>query len=1185
MNFKMDICKSIKVKFIIACLLGFIFSTGNASAQRWMANVKQPQLKATRMSHRFYVEQQAFTDYWKTHKSVNLRGQKQFRRWEYFMEPRLKGDADIRSDFLWKAILAKQNAPSNASSNWSFIGPLTTPLISETTNKSGNGRLNCVAFNPLNSNCIYVGAPAGGIWKTTDGGQSWNTTTDMLDAIGISDIAISPNDTSIIYATTGDGDGRDTYSIGIIKSSNAGKTWEQTAVGFVQANIIVFNRLIMHPESSDTMLASSNNGIFRTTDGWATYTQILSGNHYKDLEFQPGNPSVVFATLYNTQGNAKILRSTDMGSSFSELSSGLALGGAQRIELAVTPADPDYIYALASDTVSDGLHSFHRSTDGGNNWTLVKDKSGKNLLGWKFNGSDNEGQGFYDLALAVSPTNKDLIFSGGVNIWKSADGGNNWDVSTMWYAGSSVPYVHADHHMLKYSPVNNRLYSVNDGGIYFTEDEGNNWNDVSTDLQILQSYKFGVSKLTEYRMITGNQDNGTFLFNGSNWFEVLGGDGMQCHIDPENDNILYGAIYFGEIYKSIDGGLNFSNIMPDPKLIGSWVSPFSISPSSPSTLFVGYNDVYKSTDRGENWTKISENLSPENSLDQLAIAPSNPKYIYTSSEEKLYKTSDGGKNWEELSNFPSRFISSICVSPNDPNELWITFSGYGANTKVYHSANGGSNWENYSTGLPNVPMNKLVFRKNSNKELFLASDIGVYYINVDSTEWTDFSTNLPNVVVTDLFISEKFGKLRAATFGRGIWETELAAPIPPRAAFSSNITEACINAPITLAFEGVYEFDSLNWDIPEGSITYLSPLKDTAVINFSTTGNKTVALNYYEDGNLSRENKSSFIKVLNGDLGIFEKEETYSLCSVNDTIERELVPAYSYQITPNENIVELSDTLLRINPKISTKYLLTGSHGTCESNTSFNFKLMPDMACNALFLNEGRHGKFTNSCASREEGEATPPVGSNDCVSTDGWCFDEDTIRHSLWFKLLAPSTNYLQIKTEGIDTKIALYKAEYCSQLTSTGYELIAANDDISEETESTSEDFNSQLILKDNLTTGDTLYLQVDGSYGGEKGEFEIIIASKPISSLEQKKKISNIKLFPNPTNNSFTLRFILPTASKVDVDIISPTGKLVYSKKGHQKLNFYEEVFNVSHLKGWHLVRIVLNDQVMYRKIIVD
>ncbi len=750
-----------------------------SNSQPWLNNVSTQKKQDEKPS--FYDIQNAFNNFWKNKKITKGKGYKQFRRWEAFMVPRVYPNGLFSVDKSWLEYqkIGYKRLKSAVSSNWSPIGPSIVP-DDNNGKPSGVGRVNCIAFHPTNANIIFLGAPSGGLWKSTNGGASWFTTTDDLGTLGVSDIAVNPDNPDIIYIATGDGDAGDTYSIGILKSQNGGESWGTTGLTTLLSDNIIIRRLIINPQTPAILIAATNQGIYRTINNGVSWTNVQSG-HFKDLEFNPANPNIVYAARYGLN-SARFYKSIDGGATFIQVNTGVDLTQTYRLELAVSSATySDVIYALYSEREQDGFHSLWKSTNAGDNWTKVYDAvSGKNLLGWSSDGSDVGGQGWYDLSLAVSSNDDNKIFVGGVNVWMSDNSGVDWSLVGDWEGGTSN-YVHADHHWLGYSP-SGILFNGNDGGIYKTYNEGTNWADISNGLNILQVDRIGTSQDNSSVVITGNQDNGTMIYTATtdSWRQIYKGDGADCFVDKDDNGTLFISRTNGHFLRSHDGGKTFVSIEPQGVGDGAWHTPFVVNPENNNVLYAGFNDVWKSYDKGNTWVKISNNLSPDNLLTQLVVAPSNTNYIYATTGTKHWLTKNGGQSWVEIlsTDLPNLYLTYFAVADNNPDHVWATFSGFNSGQKVYYSENGGDSWTNISDGLPNAPINCIERERQSNDVLYLGTDIGVFYRDASLSSWELFSTNLPNVVISELEIQYSDGLLRAGTRGRGLWETLITISKP-----------------------------------------------------------------------------------------------------------------------------------------------------------------------------------------------------------------------------------------------------------------------------------------------------------------------------------------------------------------------------------------------------------------------
>ena len=778
----------------------FLLSSQMSFSQPWMK-------KITSEKPTFKEIQSAFNDYWKDKPIEKGQGYKPFERWEWFTESRLLPNGDFPSSSItwdeFQKYYSKQNfekqsntqksAQSNA--NWTFKGPSTTP-----GGYNGLGRINCMAFHPTNPNIFWIGTPAGGLWKTITGGASWTTNTDNLPVLGISDIAVNPTNASIMYVATGDGEAAlsltsigaftagDTKSVGILKYIDGGNTWNTTGLNWNVTSEKLIRRLIINPSNPQILIAAASDGIWRTTDSGANWTPVQSG-YFMDLEYKPGDPTIVYATTYNNNGNAKIYRSTDSGNTWSLIST---LANVTRINLAVSANWPDLVDALCAYNNSEGsgLSGLWYSSNSGASFTqYFTGTNSNNLLHCSNNASGAGGQGNYDLAYTINPTNSSDIWLGGINTWNSTDGGANWSLKTYGHpnaingCGSNpgVSTVHADQHFLAFHPLApGTMFVCNDGGLYKTTNSGASWTDLSNGLQISQIYRIGASQTVANNIICGLQDNGSREIFNNNWYEQTGGDGMECIIDYSNASTEYASYAKGVIYRTNDFWANQTTIsanIPGGQPTGAWITPFVIHPSNPNILFAGYDKLYKSINQGNSWVAISPVLDVDK-LYSIAVCPSNTSTIYAASQGLLFKTINGGANWTSVSFAISNVkISYIAVDPTNSQKVYITLSGYSSGNKVIMSSDGGTNWINYSGTLPNVPVNCIVYQNGSNEGLYIGTDLGVFYTDGTMSDWVSYQTGLPNVIVTELEISYNNNKLWAATFGRGLWNTDLYVPL------------------------------------------------------------------------------------------------------------------------------------------------------------------------------------------------------------------------------------------------------------------------------------------------------------------------------------------------------------------------------------------------------------------------
>lgn len=745
--------------FFLTLLISSLISL--TSAQQWM---KAPYLEKTKSEVNFYDIQKAFYKFWGDKPYERSKGYKQFKRWEYDMQPKCFPDGKIPDPLKYYQEY-KKFLSGLTPGNKSKSGTMWTPLgLNSWTNGNsgynpGNGRLNAVTVDMSNRDNIYVAAPSGGIWATKDGGMSWNTTFDTLPVLGTSTIAIHPQNPDIIYIGTGDRDAWDTKGTGIYKSMDGGSTWTATGLHYGPSNRNI-NKIIINPLNPERIFAACNNGIYSSKNGGNTWQLVYNGSEVKDIKFKPNDTTVIYGS------GPFFVRSANGGATFTKNTTTLP-NDTVRIELDVTAANPDYVYVVVSkpDNTFEGVY---RSEDGG--LTFLPRCNAPNILGYSELGDDDAGQAWYDLAIAVSPNNANEVFVGGVNVWKSMDGGQNFTVNTMWYTGSPYTYIHCDIHSLNF--YGDTLYCGSDGGIFYTADHGNSWLDISTGLGIAQFYGMGSCESEPYIIAAGAQDIGSNVLKNGQWTHVFGADGFEAIVNNFDPQTIYVSFQSGGILKSSDGGANFSNAKPYDSIDGGWLTPYVMDPGNGEVLYAGFQEIYKTTDGAATWTQLTNNLTNGFTLENLAVAPSDNNYIYASESRYLYVTTDGGSNWSTYEPSNGMYITGIAVDPDNPQRLWLTLtSAY--NDKVLYSENAGSTFSNITGNLTSMGFNCITYQKNANDGLYVGTEIGIFFKDSTMSEWIPYNYDLPNVKISELEINYSIGMIRAATYGRGIWEAPL----------------------------------------------------------------------------------------------------------------------------------------------------------------------------------------------------------------------------------------------------------------------------------------------------------------------------------------------------------------------------------------------------------------------------
>lgn len=679
---------------------------------------------------------------------------KEYQRWKWYWHTRV----DENGNFPDLAALhteadAQRNGPSTIQST-------TWTTISQTNavgGYNGMGRTTCMAYHPTNPNEFYVGAPIGGLWKTTDGGVTYTPLTDALPYVSVGSCLIDPTNPLVMYISVGDHSGWWNYSLGVYKTTDGGVTWAPTGLSWTLSQGRAISKLEMDPLNPQLIFAATTNGLYKTSNGGTNWNVVRTGDH-SDIEFEPGTSNVYVAS-YDYWGSSEVYRSIDNGTTWTALTTfGINYN---HIRIAVTPANP----AKLAIQCSDGNNPLYISTTYGTNSIYISDCPENDIL-------------------IFSPTDQNKLYCGAMFVFQSTDNGTTWNQLTYWYYNPPYVEVHADQRNAFFNPINPaKIYFCNDGGVYTYNENTAGWADLSDGLIITQFYKIANSQTDPMMVLGGTQDNGGRVrMSNGNWRATNGGDAMQVAIDPTDDDVIYTTYVNGLLYRSLDRWFldtyyEISTNIPGGTPNGSWITPYMIDPSNSNTIVAGYDEVWRTTDRGDNWTALSTNLTGGNTLECLAVAPSDPNTIYCSYGNTMFKTTNMGGTWTPVVVPNTVAITSITVHPTDPNRLWITRGGYTSTYKVQTSINGGFTWTNISTGLPNVSINTGIYETGSANLVYIGTDAGVYYRDTVTNTWTSYGTGLPKTSVTDLHIYYPTRKLRAATYGRGIWEVDLVDPL------------------------------------------------------------------------------------------------------------------------------------------------------------------------------------------------------------------------------------------------------------------------------------------------------------------------------------------------------------------------------------------------------------------------
>ena len=786
--------------------LGVIFISGSAIAQDDFSQLLNERVQR---GDNFFSIQKFAENWFKNHPAGKGSGYNQYKRWEYDMLFQIGGDGELPAG-KQNGNLAKMQqflqvqsdsiSLQNTGAAWTNLSQ-SVPIVAGGTN-SGAGRVNSWAFTPGSDNvmiCTPMGGMWRGIWVQFLSTFLWTPYSDALPNPGILQACYNYNNNNIIYALTGGRDVETRRSSGVIKSTDGGLNWQPTALKIKESEQVFVLKMIMHPTNPECLYVLTQNRLVRTQNGGNNWDTVVTGN-YTDVAYKPGSTIMYLA-------NGTGLRISDVnGENFIVFGSGLPATGSFNVKIGITPAAPETLYLLYGGGQY-GFHRLMRSTNGGSNFFIQSfGNPNTNPLGYCDNGVAECGYGslgqlFRNCEIAVSPTNAASVFVGGINVWESDNSGINWTIRAKWEEPNNIGYAHADIHALEVR--NGFLYCGSDGGFYRMSLTSKVWLPFTDQLSLAQVYRVGGT--SENQLFWGCQDNGLNEWKTASYRHVICCDGTSSVQAPTNSNIVYGSTQKGRFAKSSDAGVTFPTGIFPPRQLGAgsttclcddttggaWVTPIVISQSNASKLYIGYRQLYKSTNGGTSWTAHAL-PSTTNVLTAMAISPQDDNVVYMArSSNSLFRTMDGGSTIEELTLLPSNFvISSIAVDPADKNHIFVSLGGYTTANKVYEGTINGEGiltWTNITGSLPNMPYYTIVSAGAGG--VYVGGDVGVYYRNAQTTGWIFYGTGLPSTSIRDLRIVS--GKLIAASFGRGVWKTPVFSPCP--ANFNHDAQSGIIN--------------------------------------------------------------------------------------------------------------------------------------------------------------------------------------------------------------------------------------------------------------------------------------------------------------------------------------------------------------------------------------------------------
>lgn len=706
--------------------------------------------------YNFYEVVASAEKHFENHDKGKGSGWKPYQRWKAENEAKFypSGDRSKTDPYFvenaYLKFLENHSLPENktqATNQWRDLGPFDANTITSHYSP-GIGRVESFWVNPNNTSQIFLGSRSGGFWKTNDEGLTWANTTDHLIASGVNTIAVSPTNPDSVLINVRNG-GNNT-SHGIYRSNDGGDTWIASAFipsaigwGGLGTSDQIY-KIHYHPRVKNLVFIGTNKGFYKSTDNLLTWTKPMASGSIRDIEFHPTNDSIIYIYDANSGGGAVIRISDDQGDNFTN-SPTLVGNGNSKVFIAVSPICDDCVYTASKNGV-------WKSFDKGQSF--------------KFLGNPNQScDGF-----AVSDIDTNHILYGYLDVMASTDGGKNFTKITGW--ANSAPdqtYVHAD--LRTAESINGVFYVGTDGYLAKSLDNGLSWTRLNDGTGIREFYAVGLSQSQASTQMAGSQDNGTSILDETGWIEWNGGDGMEAVVHPLNDNWMIGSWQYGSRNRTTDAGQTRNGLPRTGD--AAWQAPLLLDPNQHMSVFHFDSVVNLSTEFGDFFQVIGDPAIGDILI--AAIAENNSDLIIVARNSSIQLSKDGGYTWNNIRvNLPIQSISDIAFDPLNDSTIVVTYRRHqNDGKKVYISNNLGLTWNNITANLGDMPIRSVVIDHSDSSYIYLGGEIGVYYKSMAGNTWKLFGQNLANVTVKDLEIQYGSNTLRAATWGRGLWETSL----------------------------------------------------------------------------------------------------------------------------------------------------------------------------------------------------------------------------------------------------------------------------------------------------------------------------------------------------------------------------------------------------------------------------
>ena len=1086
---------------------------------------------------------EAYRSYYKKNTLIKNKHTQYYKRW-------------VRNLSRTSNVIKNQTS-SKSSNQWLCIGPWDFDQHAASRSYApGATHVYTVEQSVSNPNVLYSGTATAGAWKTTDKGLNWFLITKDLELSTVYSIEIDFLNNDIIYISGNNG---------VYKSIDGGGNWNFIGdISFTSLNHSIKD-IKLSPDNNLELFIASSEGLFKSLNAGGNFTQIMSGN-FLEIEFHPNSSDTIY--FIKQEGDSTFFyRSDDRGNTLTLYSNGWPFPGIgdeqKRTEIAVSPAAPNKIVALATGEANggSGLYGIYISYDKGENWNFQccgpqpagpPDSININMMGWQPDGSDDGGQYYYDLALAVNPNNANIIHVGGVNHWVSFDNGISFTCPAKWSEPHKQGYVHADIHDINY--FDNDLWFACDGGIFYSNNIGDTIKKRMYGIAGTDFWGFGAGFKDYEVMLGGTYHNGTLLKDNNtylnDWISTQGGDNIRGFVNFGNPRQVYhdggGKILSG------DRTIELTSFPLEKKPNASYIigesSQLEFDPRCHNWIYSG-NDttLWLSKDNGKNFKAIHHF---DNKVTSIEVAWSNPEVIYVATwpgwwdEKKIYRSDDAGNTWTDIT-IPSSILNGylsrsydISVSSYDENILWVVRCSQSGNYnsidgyKIFKSTDGGQNWINLTTPtLDGEHMTNIEHQRGSNGGVYIGTRNTIYYRNNNMSDWLIYDNNLPKKTLsTQLIPYYREGLLINGT-NRSVYEIDLFEDSEPSAQIAADkLVVNCLNDTVRFVDHSAVRINnaSWNWTFPGGNPS--SSTLENPIVKYSNPGKYDVTL-----------------------------KVTDSFGSSTQTIT---------------NLINYKDTISHITNSINyTQDFESGVYppiGWTKPDHSFSWEIISlDTGINCT----PTEAVYVNHYWINQRGEEVYLISNK--IKLGGGTTAQNVLNYDYAY---SGHSNYADGFRIDISTNCG---ASWDSIYGAFGSNLQTTNYVNSPWYPSCGSWASNSINLSDFGYNGDTIMVRfvAINDYGNRFFMDNININGQNILTVKENQKTSfNSYIYPNPNKGIFTIR---TDAENTKVEVYSTLGKLILKDniiKGVKQIDISKES------KGVYFIRLQNNEKILDEKIIL-